>query len=220
MDVVKAAGDAGLIVLMAGPDVLRIAPSLVISLDEILEGPGAARDARSTRAAAPAQPVPRRCSSSGRSRRTICPRCSRCPSAPAHGLTTLPANRERLASRIDRSLASFAGTRVARRRVLRVRAGRRDAATRVVGISGDRGRGRPERALVQLSRRHAGPRVARARRLYRGADAVPRQRPHRPHRALLAVPRPGVSPWRRTGRCSRRAACSSSPNSRIASRRR
>jgi acetylornithine/succinyldiaminopimelate/putrescine aminotransferase len=38
MDVMKAAGDAGLIVLVAGPDVMRIAPSLVISLDEILEG--------------------------------------------------------------------------------------------------------------------------------------------------------------------------------------
>jgi acetylornithine/N-succinyldiaminopimelate aminotransferase len=38
MDVVRAAGDAGLIVLVAGPDVVRIAPSLVISLDEILEG--------------------------------------------------------------------------------------------------------------------------------------------------------------------------------------
>ncbi len=37
-DVVRAAGDAGLIVLMAGPNVVRIAPSLVISLDEILEG--------------------------------------------------------------------------------------------------------------------------------------------------------------------------------------
>ncbi len=38
MDVVRAAGDAGLMVLVAGPDVLRLAPSLVISLDEILEG--------------------------------------------------------------------------------------------------------------------------------------------------------------------------------------
>ena len=38
MDVVKAAGEAGLMLLVAGPDVLRIAPSLVISLDEILEG--------------------------------------------------------------------------------------------------------------------------------------------------------------------------------------
>ena len=37
-DVMKAAGDAGLIILMAGPDVVRLAPSLVISLDEILEG--------------------------------------------------------------------------------------------------------------------------------------------------------------------------------------
>ena len=36
--VMTAASDAGLIVLMAGPDVVRIAPSLVISLDEILEG--------------------------------------------------------------------------------------------------------------------------------------------------------------------------------------
>ena len=38
MDVVKAAGDSGLLVLVAGPDVVRLAPSLVISLDEILEG--------------------------------------------------------------------------------------------------------------------------------------------------------------------------------------
>jgi succinylornithine transaminase family protein len=37
-DVMRAAGNAGLMVLMAGPDVIRIAPSLVISLDEILEG--------------------------------------------------------------------------------------------------------------------------------------------------------------------------------------
>jgi acetylornithine/N-succinyldiaminopimelate aminotransferase len=38
MDVLRAAGEAGLIVLVAGPDVVRLAPSLVISLDEILEG--------------------------------------------------------------------------------------------------------------------------------------------------------------------------------------
>jgi acetylornithine/N-succinyldiaminopimelate aminotransferase len=38
MEVMRAASDAGLIVLMAGPDVVRIAPSLIISLDEILEG--------------------------------------------------------------------------------------------------------------------------------------------------------------------------------------
>ena len=37
-DVMRAAGDAGLLVLMAGPDVVRLAPSLIISLDEILEG--------------------------------------------------------------------------------------------------------------------------------------------------------------------------------------
>jgi len=38
MDVLRAAGDAGLVVLVAGPDVVRLAPSLVISLDKILEG--------------------------------------------------------------------------------------------------------------------------------------------------------------------------------------
>ena len=38
MDVLRAAGEAGLIILVAGPDVVRLAPSLVISLDEILEG--------------------------------------------------------------------------------------------------------------------------------------------------------------------------------------
>jgi acetylornithine/N-succinyldiaminopimelate aminotransferase len=40
IDVMSAAGDAGLLVLVAGPDVVRLAPSLVISLDEILEGLG------------------------------------------------------------------------------------------------------------------------------------------------------------------------------------
>ena len=34
----RAAAGEGVIVLVAGPDVVRIAPSLVISLDEILEG--------------------------------------------------------------------------------------------------------------------------------------------------------------------------------------
>jgi len=38
MSVMAAAGECGLLVLVAGPDVVRIAPSLVISLDEILEG--------------------------------------------------------------------------------------------------------------------------------------------------------------------------------------
>jgi acetylornithine/N-succinyldiaminopimelate aminotransferase len=38
MDVLRAAGDAGLLLLVAGPDVVRIAPSLVIGLDDILEG--------------------------------------------------------------------------------------------------------------------------------------------------------------------------------------
>ncbi|MEP7206259.1 MAG: acetylornithine/succinyldiaminopimelate transaminase [Casimicrobiaceae bacterium] len=38
MAVVDAAYQAGLLMLVAGPDVVRIAPSLVISLDEILEG--------------------------------------------------------------------------------------------------------------------------------------------------------------------------------------
>lgn len=38
MDVVRAAGECGLLLLTAGPDVVRIAPSLVIGLDEILEG--------------------------------------------------------------------------------------------------------------------------------------------------------------------------------------
>jgi len=38
MNVMAEAGQCGVLVLVAGPDVVRIAPSLVISLDEILEG--------------------------------------------------------------------------------------------------------------------------------------------------------------------------------------
>ncbi len=66
----------------------------------------------------------------------------------------------------------------------------------------DRGGRGPPGALVQLSRRHARARVARARRLHGRADAVPRQRPHRPHRAVLAVPRPGI-PARQERRAAR-----------------
>ncbi len=36
--VMQAAGNAGVLILMAGPDVVRLAPPLTISLDEILEG--------------------------------------------------------------------------------------------------------------------------------------------------------------------------------------
>ncbi len=38
MEVMTAAGACGLLVLVAGPDVVRLAPSLIISLDDILEG--------------------------------------------------------------------------------------------------------------------------------------------------------------------------------------
>jgi acetylornithine/N-succinyldiaminopimelate aminotransferase len=40
MDFVRAGHDAGLLVLVAGPDVIRIAPALTISLDDIIEGLG------------------------------------------------------------------------------------------------------------------------------------------------------------------------------------
>jgi succinylornithine transaminase family protein len=40
MDFVRAGHDCGLLVLVAGPDVIRIAPALTISLDDIIEGLG------------------------------------------------------------------------------------------------------------------------------------------------------------------------------------
>ena len=40
MDFVRAGHDAGLLMLVAGPDVLRIAPALTIGLDDIIEGLG------------------------------------------------------------------------------------------------------------------------------------------------------------------------------------
>ena len=206
-------------VLVAGPDVVRIAPSLVISLDEILEGL-----ARLETALNRALVVDRRAAGTMFFVRPIArddlPAVLALSERTGTGLTTLPANRERLPQRIERSLASFAGT-----------ADRADACYMFVLVDGsrrrarrrhqrDRGGGRPAGALVQLSRRHARARVARARRLHGRADAVPRQRPHRPHRALLAVPRPGATGTARTARCSRRAACCSSPSSPSASRRR
>ena len=40
MEFVRAGHEAGLLILVAGPDVLRIAPALTISLDDIIEGLG------------------------------------------------------------------------------------------------------------------------------------------------------------------------------------
>ncbi len=129
------------------------------------------------------------------------------------GLTTLPANRERLAARIERSLASFGGSASADEACFMfvLVAG----ASRGAGARGSRprrrhqrhrGRGGTQGALVQLSRRHAGARVARARRVHGGAHAVPGQRSHRPQRIVLALPRPGLST-----RQERRAAGEVSP---------
>jgi acetylornithine/succinyldiaminopimelate/putrescine aminotransferase len=82
LDVMRAAAEAGLIVLVAGPDVVRIAPSLVISLDEILK---ALRDWKPRWA--------KRSASAKRGpmfyirpiARDDLPRCSRCPNAAARG---------------------------------------------------------------------------------------------------------------------------------------
>ena len=40
MEFVRAGHDAGLLLLVAGPDVLRLAPALTIGLDDIIEGLG------------------------------------------------------------------------------------------------------------------------------------------------------------------------------------
>ena len=131
------------------------------------------------------------------------------------GLTTLPANRERLRERIERSLASFAGAAdKADACYMFVLVEARDAGDeRVVGISAIE-------AAVGLREPwynyHVGTLVhaSRALDVYTvDADAVPVERPHRPHRALLAVPRPALPASARTARCSRSAGCCSSPNS-------
>ena len=71
---------------------------------------------------------------------------------------------------------------------------RRGSSDRVVGIGAIEAAVGLTEPWYNYPRRHARPRVARARRLHGRADAVPRQRPHRAHRAVLAVPRPGVPP--------------------------
>ncbi len=82
MDVMRAAGDAGLLVLVAGPDVVRIAPSLVISLDEILEGLARLETALAKSLDLNGRPRGR-CSTFGPSRGRTCRPCWRSPSAPA-----------------------------------------------------------------------------------------------------------------------------------------
>ena len=134
-----------------------------------------------------------------------------------HGLTTLPANRERLASRIDRSVASFAGT-ASRADACYVFVLVDAATARVVGIAAIE-------AAVGLKEPwynyHVGTLVhasQRARGLHRRTHAVPVERPYGTHGALLAVPRSGATGGAATVRCSPRVASSSSPNSPSASR--
>ena len=191
-DVLRAAGEQGLLVLMAGPNVVRIAPSLTISLDEILEGLArleAALTAPSRNALVLRPP--------DRARR------------PAGGPRALGAHRQRphhaarqprAPRRAHRPLARLVRReRRPRRRLVHVRAGRRCDRPGERDQRDRRGRG-PQGALVQLPRRHARARLLRARRLHRGAHAVPGQRPHRPHRARVAVRRPRAPPRRATGR--------------------
>ena len=110
MDVMRAAGDAGLLVLIAGPDVVRIAPSLVISLDEILEGLArletALNRALTLTLRTPmffVRPIAR----------DDLPAVLALSERTGTGLTTLPANRERLAA-AHRALARVVrGHRVA-----------------------------------------------------------------------------------------------------------
>ena len=200
--------------LVAGPDVVRIAPSLVISLDEILEGLARLETALNR---ALTRPV-RRCSTSARSRATTCPSILALSERTGTGLTTLPANRERLAARIERSLASFAGD--AERAdacymfVLVDSAATASArADRVVGISAIEAAVGLTRALVQLSRRHARARVAPARRVHRR-----RPRCSSPTTTRATPSSARCSSTRRTGTartacCSPSAGCSSSPSS-------
>ena len=100
--------------LVAGPDVLRIAPSLVISLDEILEGLARLETAlnRALRSVTRAR-LRAACATMFFVRpiaRDDLPAVLALSERTGTGLTTLPANRERLLQRIERSLASFAGT--------------------------------------------------------------------------------------------------------------
>ena len=172
VDVMNAAGEAGLLVLVAGPDVVRIAPSLVISLDEILEGPRASRnraeprrcDKRDASVGAPAvsvlHPAHRARRSAGRAR-----------AVGAHRHRTHDAaRRSRATAAADRALARVVRAAPPTRptpATCSCSSKRATGEERVVGISAHRGRGRPARALVQLSRRHARARVARARRVHR-----------------------------------------------------
>ena len=94
--------------LVAGPDVVRIAPSLVISLDEILEGLARLETALN-RALVYASAPPARMFYVRPIARDDLPAVLALSERTGTGLTTLPANRERLAERIERSLASFAG---------------------------------------------------------------------------------------------------------------
>ena len=121
------------------------------------------------------------------------PAFSRCPSAP--GRHDHASGQSRASgARIERSLASFAGTRAARRTsaTCSCSCGLAARAHRVAGISAIE-------AAVGLKEPWYNYRVgtlvhaSRALGVYTvGADAVPGERSHRPHRILFAVRRPGV----------------------------
>jgi acetylornithine/N-succinyldiaminopimelate aminotransferase len=80
MEFVRAGHDAGLLMLVAGPDVIRLAPALTISLDDIIEGLGRLDQALQSRRPGVTSP---QCSPCARRRRPTCPRFSPCRCAPA-----------------------------------------------------------------------------------------------------------------------------------------
>jgi arginine N-succinyltransferase len=132
-----------------------------------------------------------------------------------HGLTTLPADRDRLSSRIERSLASPAGTASRRRVYVFVLVD--STSNRVVKSRRSKRRGRL-RALVQLPCRHDRACVARSVGVHGGAHAVSRERSYRPHQ-LCSLFLDQAYRHAKNGPLLAKAGSSSSPTS-TASRRR
>ena len=171
----QAAGDAGLLVLMAGPDVAAARAGARHLARRDPRGPRPPRDRARPRVAL----TWRRACADRRARDADDPadRARR----PADGAVAVRAHRHgphvaarrpRAPRRAHRALARVVRRqRRARRRLLHVRAGRRRPRPGVVGISAIEAAVGPARALVQLSRRHARARVAR-----RSASTPPRRR--------------------------------------------
>jgi hypothetical protein len=179
------AAEEGLMMLIAGANVVRFAPALIVSEEEVNTGLdrfelACARFSRESHHDGDSS------CGAGRSAGLM-----KLAAETGGGLTSLPADEATLAARIERSQQTWRGElpKSEQGYVFVLEESESGAVVGICAIEVAVGLTIPGTTTASAP----GPCLERAERLQRAADAVSQQRPHRQQRAVHAVPRPAVA---------------------------